>query len=74
MDPVKAADGQQYERSCVIKWIAERKTSPVTKQQLTEEDLKTPKFTLTTMQQIASYLTLANRDVFLNQHPQLRKA
>lgn len=41
VDPVIAEDGRVYERECIEKWLAQRKTSPVTNQPMGPKVLET---------------------------------
>lgn len=40
-DPVRAKDGHVYERQAIVTWILEHGTSPLTREPLTLDDLKT---------------------------------
>ena len=39
-DPVQGNDGHTYEREAITKWLEQHKTSPQTRKQMTEQDLK----------------------------------
>jgi len=40
-DPVLAPDGYSYERESIVMWLSQNGTSPVTRQNMTVEDLMT---------------------------------
>jgi hypothetical protein len=48
IDPVIAADGHSYERSCIVHWLSKHRTSPKTNEILPHSML-TPNHALRTM-------------------------
>jgi preprotein translocase subunit SecF len=70
-DPVLAMDGNTYERSAITEWLKKNPTSPITRQPMRLEDLKTNRALL---QSIERFKTASTPTVIIEVKPKQKQS